>query len=183
MRYGDATAFKAALTAHLRKQHPDEEIGRLLKRAMMERFLVRIAQALPDHALLKGGYAMELRLERARATQDLDLAMRDLAADDAIEALRDAGELELDDHLVYLVQETTAVMPQAAPYGGSRLSVVPLLGGRTFQPFPLDVGVGDAMPQTPDVLRGGWTSRSPASLRSRCRRYPWRCTWPRSCTP
>lgn len=155
MRYRDASSFKTALTAHLRKQHPDEDVGRLLKRAMMERFLVRIAEALPDRALLKGGYAMELRLERARATQDLDLAMRDLAADEVVDALRDAGELELDDHLAFRVQETAAVMPQAAPHGGSRLSVVPLLGGKPFQPFPLDVGVGDAMPGTPEVLRGG----------------------------
>lgn len=155
MRYRDASAFKAALTAHLRKQYPDEDVGRLLKRAMMERFLAHIAETLPDRALLKGGYAMELRLERARATQDLDLAMRDLATDEVTEALRDAGELDVDDHLTFRVQETTAVMPQAAPYGGSRLSVVPLLGGRPFQPFPLDVGVGDAMSGTPDMLPGG----------------------------
>lgn len=47
MRYKDAPAFRAALTAHLRKQYPDEEVGRLLKRAMMERFLVRIAESSP----------------------------------------------------------------------------------------------------------------------------------------
>jgi hypothetical protein len=99
VRYKDGAAFKAALTIHVRKQYPNEDVGRLLKRAMMERFLARVTEALPKQILLKGGYAMELRLERARATQDLDLTVRNLAADEILEALRDAGEIDLGDHL------------------------------------------------------------------------------------
>ncbi len=33
--------------------------------------------------------------------------------------------------------------------------MVPELGGQRFMPFPLDVGLGDADPGSPDVLRGG----------------------------
>jgi hypothetical protein len=33
--------------------------------------------------------------------------------------------------------------------------VVPELGGQRFMPFPLGVGLGDADPGAPDVLRGG----------------------------
>jgi hypothetical protein len=154
MRYKNPAAFRTALADNLRNSHPDEDLSRLLKRAVMERFLARTAAALADKALLKGGYAMELRLERARATQDLDLSMRNLSATEVVEALRDAGELDLDDHLGFRVEETAATVPQGAPYGGDRLTVVPRLDGKSFMPFPLDVGVGDAVSGA-DLLRGG----------------------------
>ena len=67
MRYEDAAAFRAALADNLRDQHPDKDLSRLLKRTMMERFLARTSAALPQQAILKGGYALELRLHQARA--------------------------------------------------------------------------------------------------------------------
>ena len=155
MRYEDAAAFRAALAANLRNQHPDKDLDRLLKRAMMERFLARTSTALPHQVLLKGGYALELRLHQARTTQDLDLSIRDLPANEVVDALRDAGEIDLDDHLSFRIETTTARMPQGAPLGGERLTVVPLLGGKRFQPFPLDVGLGDAVPDRSDLLKGG----------------------------
>jgi hypothetical protein len=78
VRYADGTAFRRALADRLRRQYPDQDVGRLQKRVAMERSLARVVAALPEHARLKGGYALELRLERARATQDLDVALRDL---------------------------------------------------------------------------------------------------------
>lgn len=155
MKYKDATAFRVGLTARLRNENPDEDLGRLLKRAAMERFLARTAEALPDKILLKGGYALELRLDRARATQDLDLSVCSLPAEEVLEAIRDAAEVDMGDYLSYRVEETSREMPQGAPYGGERLTVVPLLGGKRFQPFPLDVGLGDAMSSEPEVLGGG----------------------------
>ena len=155
MRYADGTAFRKALADRLRRQYPDQDVGRLQKRVAMERFLARVVAALPEQARLKGGYALELRLHRARATQDVDLALRDVPAGDALEALRDAADLDLGDHLAYRIEATTRGAPQGAPYGGVRLSVVPELGGQRFMPFPLDVGLGDADPGAPDVLRGG----------------------------
>ncbi len=155
MRYSDATSFRQALGDHFRARYADQDLGRLLKRVAMERFLARTAHVLGDRALLKGGYALELRLARARATRDVDLALRDVATHDVLEAVRDAGAVDLGDHLTYLVEETTAAKPAGAPYGGQRLTVVPLLGGRRFQPFPLDVGLGDAIPEQADTLRGG----------------------------
>jgi hypothetical protein len=155
VRYADGIAFRRALADRLRRQYPDQDVGRLQKRVAMERFLARVAAALPEQARLKGGYALELRLLRARATQDVDLALRDVPVGDALEALRDAAEIDLDDHLAYRIEATTRGAPQGAPYGGERLTVVPELGGQRFMPFPLDVGQGDADLGPPDVLRGG----------------------------
>lgn len=155
MRYADGIAFRRALADRLRRQYPEQDVGRLQKRVAMERFLARVVAALPEQARLKGGYALELRLHRARATQDVDLAMRDVQAAEALEALRDAAALDLGDYLAYRIEATTRGAPQGAPYGGERLTVVPELGGQRFMPFPLDVGLGDADPGSPDVLRGG----------------------------
>ena len=154
MRYADGIAFRRALADRLRRQHPEQDVGRLQKRVAMERFLARVAAALPEQARLKGGYALELRLHRARATQDIDLAMRGVRAVEALELLRDAAAVDLGDHLTYRIEATTRGAPRGAPYGGERLTVVPELGGQRFMPFPLDVGVGDADPGAPDVLRG-----------------------------
>lgn len=155
MRYADAIAFRQALADRLRRQYPEQDVGRLQKRAVMERFLARVVVALPECARLKGGYALELRLDRARATQDIDLALREVSRDEVLETLRDAAGLDLDDYLSFRVETTTRGVPQAAPYGGDRLTVVPELGGQRFMPFPIDVGVGDADHAPADVLRGG----------------------------
>jgi hypothetical protein len=127
VRYADGAAFRRALADRLRRQYPDQDVGRLQKRVAMERFLARVVAALPERARWKGGYALELRLERARATQDLDVALRDLPGDAALEALRDASELDLGDPLRYRIEETTRGAPQGAPDGGQRLTVVPEL--------------------------------------------------------
>jgi len=129
VQYADGTAFRRALADRLRWQYPHQDPGRLLKRVAMERFLARVVAALPERARLKGGYALELRLERARATQDVDLAVRDLAGVDLLEALRDAAELDLGDHLTYRIEATTRGAPQGAPYGGERLAVVEVVEG------------------------------------------------------
>lgn len=155
MKYASGDAFRKALTDTLRRRHPNLELGRLLKRVAMERYLARIEASLGRRALLKGGYALELRLERARTTRDLDLTLRELPMGEILPALQDAGALDLGDHLGYRIGRNRRSMPQGAPYGGERLTVTPELGGRTFQPFPLDVGIGDALPTRPDRIRGG----------------------------
>lgn len=155
MRYADGIAFRKALADRLRRLYPGQDPSRLLKRVAMERFLARVAAALPEEVRLKGGYALELRLDRARATQDVDLAVRGVPEGEVLEALRDAADLDLDDHLRYRIEATTRGAPRGAPYGGERLTVIPELGGQRFMPFPLDVGVGDVDVPKPDVLRGG----------------------------
>ena len=42
---------------------------------MFDRFLARVVQIFGNAVLLKGGLVLELRLERARATKDVDLRL------------------------------------------------------------------------------------------------------------
>lgn len=146
MKYASGDDFRKALSDTLKRRYPDLNVDSLFKRVAMERFLARIAVHFGERALLKGGYALELRLARARSTKDLDLALLEIAAGEALEALRDAGELDLGDYFHYRIERNRRGTPQGAPEGGERLTVVPELGGRPFRPFPLDVGVGDALP-------------------------------------
>ena len=79
-KYASATAFRVAPSGKSRlegRQLADEEtldLQRLRRQAVFDRLLCRVF-AIPDAPwLLKGGYAMELRLKTARTTRDIDLA-------------------------------------------------------------------------------------------------------------
>lgn len=76
MPYKTAADFRRGLTDRLSQQARDEgvDVARLMKRLAFERFLARLFQKGSERWVLKGGYALELRLgDRARATKDLDL--------------------------------------------------------------------------------------------------------------
>jgi len=78
-RYTSATAFRAALETRLPQQAGGSQtsLGRLRRRVAFERLLARLFGEEASPWLLKGGYALELRLgDTARATRDLDLASR-----------------------------------------------------------------------------------------------------------
>lgn len=74
--YASPLAFKEALEARLREraQRDGRSINRVRQLVVMERFLARVFAGF-DSAVLKGGMVMELRLERARATKDVDLRL------------------------------------------------------------------------------------------------------------
>ena len=72
--YTSPPSFKQALKQRLRTAASD---GTALvhKRQLLvfDRFLARAVAILGDAVLLKGGLVLELRLERARTTKDIDL--------------------------------------------------------------------------------------------------------------
>jgi hypothetical protein len=105
-RYESPRAFKQALEERLKRraQEIDEDVGRLRQRAVFERFLARVVAQLGDRVVVKGGIALQLRVEGARATRDLDLRM---SGDPSrlLEDLRRAGQLALDgDFLTFTVE-------------------------------------------------------------------------------
>jgi len=51
-------------------------MGRFRQVLVYDRFLARVFQHLGDRAVAKGGVVIELRLERARTTRDLDIHLR-----------------------------------------------------------------------------------------------------------
>ena len=167
-KYATAAAFRRALEDRLqdiaRKEGVD--LQRLRRQVAFDRLLARLFQAGQAPALpwaLKGGYAMELRINAARTTKDIDLTMRSALSpsdkkDDkknlaVLEKLQEAAAFRTDDFFVYTIGEPIADL-DAAPYGGARFPVEARLDGRVFVGFHLDVGIGDAVMEPLEVIEG-----------------------------
>lgn len=158
-RYATPLAFKAALEARLRQRARDQQrdVNRLRQLFVMERFLVRLLQTLPESAVLKGGLALELRLQQARTTKDLDLAIQG-SRQTTHEALVAAGALRLPDHLGYTVQldpRADTITADGLAYEGVRFRVGARLAGRPFgTSFRVDASLGEPQVGTPEPVRG-----------------------------
>ncbi len=88
---------------------------------------------------------MELRIKGARATRDIDLAVRDTLSEETgglLQALQNAVAQDLQDFFVFWVGEPTRDIG-ASPYGGARYPVEALMDDRRFSNFHVDIGIGD----------------------------------------
>jgi hypothetical protein len=167
-RYATAAAFRRALEDRLQDIAGKEgvDLQRLRRQVSFDRLLARLFEAAQPRALpwvLKGGYAMELRIKAARTTKDIDLTMRSASTSGAkkdhkknlavLEKLQEAAAFSGDDFFVYTIGEPIADL-DAAPYGGARFPVEARLDGRIFVGFHLDVGIGDAVMEPLEVIEG-----------------------------
>ncbi len=74
--YSSPQAFKQALEQRLRASaKTGAGFARSRQLLVFDRFLARVVAVLGDAATLNGGLALELRLDRARTTKDVDLRM------------------------------------------------------------------------------------------------------------
>ena len=76
-KYATATAFRRALEDRLRliAQKENLPIERLRREIAFDRFLARLFARNKAPWAIKGGYALELRMNEARATKDIDMAL------------------------------------------------------------------------------------------------------------
>ena len=155
MRYQTPAAFRQALDARLRdlaRSH-HQTISGLQRRVTFERLLARFFLGTPRW-ILKGGYALELRLgNRARTTVDIDLSVLPPSYPNLLEVLREVVELDMGDFFQFRLSETGLPL-QGPPLGGIRLSVESLLDGRPYSRFVVDVGQGDEVSEQVDWLTG-----------------------------
>jgi len=153
--YGTATAFRQALEERLRRLslESNTSLSRLRKLVAFDRLLARMVTMNPDLWVLKGGYALEIRLgARARTTKDVDAALL-APLEDASNLLAAAASAQLKDWFEFEVGQPDQAAT-GAPLGGLRFSVRCLLDGRLFESFHLDVGAGDPLPREVDYLTG-----------------------------
>lgn len=159
--FATATAFRQALEARLMNIARAEatDIQRLRRQVAFDRLLCRLFRAPSPPWVLKGGYAMELRIRGARTTRDVDLGLRAPLAgpgkpnDRILAALQDAASVALGDFFTYAIGSPMQDLG-GAPYGGARFPVEARMDGRTFAMFHIDVGVGDAVIEPADEVRG-----------------------------
>ena len=170
--YASTAAFRRALEDRLARLSAQEatDLARLQKRVAFERLLARLfpeGEGRQQPWLLKGGYALEMRLKHtARATKDIDLTVPDALAlgleaaggesvsERVLDRLREAVEKDrAGDGFEFRVGAPMQDLAMA-PLAGARYPVECVLAGRTFTRFHLDVGVGDAIAQPADLIEG-----------------------------
>jgi hypothetical protein len=161
-RYATAAALRAALEIRLNTMAAEQglDLQRLRRQVAFDRLLCRLFRHADSPWLLKGGYAMELRIRSARTTRDIDLGLRKLpggAKDWDAFAIRDllaeAVSLDLEDGFIFVIGEPGLDL-DAAPYGGSRFPVDARMAGRRFISFHLDVSAGDVLREPFEHLEG-----------------------------
>ena len=135
---------------------------RLRKLVSFERYLVRLQVARDDRWLLKGGFAMQLRVgEKARGTRDLDvganLAMfgkTPPSAQEVRKQLARAAAQDEGDYFEFSVAESRDIAPEAEEVLAFRFPIKGFLDGRLFESFHIDVGLGDSLVAPPVDLHG-----------------------------
>jgi Nucleotidyl transferase AbiEii toxin, Type IV TA system len=171
VRYQTAAAFRRALEERLRQQSLEgRPLARLRKMVAFDRFLARLTKKESQAWMVKGGFALQLRLgNRARTTKDIDVAAASRWTREQTAAhLRSAASLGLGDWFEFEIGES-AEAATGAPQHGFRFPVRCLLDGRQFENFHLDVGYGDPVLETPEVLTApdllGFAGIRPAKVR------------------
>ncbi len=165
--------FKQALEARLRKKSGTGlDFTRRRQMLVLDRFLARVVEVMGEAVIVKGGLVLELRLERARTTRDIDLRVEGDATS-ILEKLRKAGQLDLGDFLSFEVREGVEhaeILDEVGQPKGVRYRTEARLAGKLYgEPFGVDVGFDDALIGEPDIVTAedllGFAGIAPPKLR------------------
>ena len=123
------TDFRRSLETRLKSYaaKKQQDLQRIRRKVAFERFLARIFYPQSSDFILKGGYAMELRIASARATKDIDLTclhrieeskttMNELITQE----LRELVKHDLSDYFTFEVGKPRMDLDNA-PYGGCQI--------------------------------------------------------------
>ena len=163
-QYRSPKALRHAIEHHLRSISAVEkqDVIRLRKHLAFERFLARIFDEKSCPMVLTGGYAMELRMDNARATKDIDLAVSNrqvylLGSDEMHATIHDfLSYVVLKDLGDFFSFEIRAGKIELAgpPYGGFRFHVKAMLDNRSFAKFHIDVSASGVSAAPIEHLNG-----------------------------
>jgi predicted nucleotidyltransferase component of viral defense system len=134
----DGLEARLAVTA----RRSGADVGRLRRRVVFERLLVRLSADAEGHWVLKGGSALELRLpELARATRDLDLAIVEASDGRQVHSLlMDALTEDVQqDFFSFAVAPPRPLNADRGGRPGWRFPVEARLAARTFATVRLEV--------------------------------------------
>jgi Nucleotidyl transferase AbiEii toxin, Type IV TA system len=155
-KYASPEAFKQALEQRLRTAtKTGADFARKRQLLVFDRFLARISQVLGDSATLKGGLVLELRVDRARTTRDVDLRFTG-PSEGVLARLQEAARLDLDDFFSFEVgpdDDHPEIQGEGMIYEGRRFQATCRMAGKLYgQPFGVDVGFGDPIIGPPEVV-------------------------------
>jgi predicted nucleotidyltransferase component of viral defense system len=161
-KYKTAQNFRTAIQEKLKLISRNEgiDIMRLYRQVGYTHFLARLFKDKNVPWVLKGGHALELRLQESRATKDIDLALKETnffrgSESEKIDAIKEAliekSRIDLGDYFEFLITGPKMEL-DAAPYGGARFQIEALIDGKRFTIFDLDIGIGDVWIEPHDEL-------------------------------
>jgi hypothetical protein len=171
--YDSPAAFKEALEHRIRARTPKGTIvARTRQLLVFDRFLARIVEVFGDAATVKGGIALELRIDRARTTKDVDLRLMG-PSDDVLARLQRAARHDLGDFMVYEIvpdAEHPEIEAEGMKYEGRRFRAECRLAGKIYgQRFGVDIVFGDPFFGEPESLVAedvlGFAGIAPPTLR------------------
>jgi hypothetical protein len=154
--YSSPQAFKEAVEQRLRTASKNGvDFARRRQLLVFDRFLARLVAVLRDAVLLKGGLVLELRLDRARTTKDIDLRL--IGSPETVLAdLQKAGRQVLGDFMNFEVSRDTEqpkIQNDGMKYEGLRFRAECRLAGKLYgRAFGVDVAFGDPILGEPEVV-------------------------------
>lgn len=153
-RYATPLAFKQALEERIKSSSTSgSDFARRRQLLVFDRFLARVVSVAGDAVVLKGGLVLEMRLDRARTTKDIDLRMMG-SADNVLDRLQAAGRLDLGDYMLFEIQpdlDHPEIWNEGLQYNGYRFRAECRLAGVIYsRPFGVDVAFGDPLVGEPD---------------------------------
>lgn len=172
-QYRSPAAFRQALEMRLRGASSNgADFIRRRQLLVFDRFLARVGQVLGEQATLKGGLVLEIRLERARTTRDVDLRLVG-PTEQVLEQLQAAGRLELGDWMAFEVRVDNHhpdIQNEGMQYAGYRFRAECFIAGKGFgSAFGVDVAFGDPILGEPEEVTGddvlGFAGVEPPRLR------------------
>lgn len=173
--YASPEAFKQAVERRIRTAAGAAGMGRFRQVLVFDRFLARMFEHFGERAIVKGGVVLELRLERARTTRDVDIRLSG-SGDTLPSELEAIGRLDLGDFLSFTVEpdrDHPTIEGDGMVYEGRRFRVQGMLAGKIYAgPFGLDVGFGDVLTEPPEAIEGSDFLSFAGVPRARHRIYP-----------
>ena len=119
----------------------------LMRIYMMERFLERVSQSkYSENFIIKGGILVTSMVGVSmRSTMDIDTTIRNisLSEEDAKRILAEIAAIDLDDGVVFEVQDVMQIMDEME-YPGIRITMNALLE-QTWTPLKIDISTNDAI--------------------------------------
>jgi nucleotidyltransferase AbiEii toxin of type IV toxin-antitoxin system len=111
VRYATAVGFRTGLEARLLTHSTATGLSlvRLRKQVVFERLLARLLVVASNRWILKGGFALDLRLGiHARPTRDVDLGRRDDEHQATLDMIA-AQSVAVGDYFQFVVERTAAL--------------------------------------------------------------------------
>jgi hypothetical protein len=154
--YASPESFKRALEQRLRNgADSSNEFVRRRQLLVFDRFLARVTAEFGDAAVLKGGLVLELRLERARTTKDVDLRVTG-SSRNVLSKLEKSAALDLGDFMRFEIgrdKDHPGIQNDGMKYDGLRFRAVCRLAGHQYgDPFGVDIAFGDPLVGEPDAV-------------------------------